>query len=96
MGAWLWKKMADWFFQRYLAHTLTEWRVNNLIPKSLPDELHEWSQPLPEDQWAGPSEALQAESRQMESLRKKNPRLTPQALLEALYRASREGETLLA
>ncbi|KMQ75401.1 hypothetical protein [Marinobacter subterrani] len=96
MGAWLWKKMADWFFQRYLAHKLTEWRVNNLIPKSLPDELHEWSQPLPEDQWAGPSEALKVETRRLESLRKKNPRLAPEAMLEALYRASREGETLLA
>lgn len=96
MGAWLWKKVGDWFFQRYLAHKLTEWRVNNLIPRSLPDELHEWSQPIPEDQRARPSEALQAENRRMESLRKKNPRLTPQALLEALCRESREGETLLA
>jgi hypothetical protein len=95
MGAWLWKKMGDWFFQRYLAHKLTEWRVNNLIPKSLPGELHEWSQPIPEDQWARPSEALQAENRRMESLQK-NLKLTPQALLEALYRESRKGETLLA
>lgn len=95
-GAWLWKKVGDWFFQRYLAHKLTEWRVNNLIPKSLPEELHEWSQPIPEDQWATPSEALQAENRRIESLRKKNPWLTPQALLEALYRESREGNTLLA
>lgn len=96
MGAWLWKKVGDWFFQRYLAHKLTEWRVNNLIPRSLPVELHEWSQPLPEDQWARPSEALQAENRRLESLRKKNPRLTPQAMLEAFYRESREGEALPA
>ncbi|MBL3825662.1 MULTISPECIES: hypothetical protein [unclassified Marinobacter] len=96
MGAWLWKKVGDWFFQRYLAHKLTEWRVNNLIPRSLPVELHEWSQPLPEDQWARPSEALQAGNRRMESLRKKNPGLTPQALLEAFYRESREGEALPA
>jgi len=96
MGTWLWKKVGDWFFQRYLAHKLTEWRVNNLIPGSLPGELHEWSQPIPEDQWARPSEALQAANRRMESLRKKHPRPTPQALLEALYRESREGDTLLA
>lgn len=95
-GAWLWKKVGDWFFQRYLAYRLTEWRVNKLSPKTLPDDLHEWSRPIPENQQAKPSEALQQANQQIRALRKKHPRLTPQQLLEEYYRVSTEHETLLA
>ncbi|MDX5385466.1 MAG: hypothetical protein LPK15_10945 [Alteromonadaceae bacterium] len=56
---WLVKKVGDWFFQRYLAHIITERRIKTLALKSLPEELKAWSAPLPKDQWAKPSEALQ-------------------------------------
>jgi hypothetical protein len=95
-GAWLWKKAGDWFFQRYLAYKITEWRTNKLMPRSLPQELHDWSEPVPGEEQAKPSEELQKANRQIRALRRKNPRLTPQQLLEALYRSSTEHEKLLA
>jgi hypothetical protein len=95
-GAWLWKKVGDWFFQRYLAYKITEWRTNKLMPRSLPQDLHEWSKPVPEEERAKPSEELQKANEQIRTLRQKNPRLTPQQLLEEFYRSSREQDTLLA
>lgn len=62
---WLWKKVGDWFFQRYLAHIITERRIRTLALRSLPEELEAWSEPLPESQWAKPSEALQALNEQL-------------------------------
>lgn len=96
MGAWLWKKVGDWFFQRYLAYIITERRLNKLVPRSLPDELHEWSRPIPEDQQVKPSEALVSANQKIRTLRKKKPHLTPQQLLEEYYRLSTEHEPLLA
>ncbi|MCL1486996.1 MAG: hypothetical protein MH186_03170 [Marinobacter sp.] len=65
MAGWLWKKVGDWFFQRYLARLITERRVRKLIPKALPEQLREWSQPLPESEWAQPSEELKALNAQL-------------------------------
>lgn len=62
---WLGKKVGDWFFQRYLAHIITERRIKTLALRSLPEELKAWSEPLPEAQWAKPSGALQATSEQL-------------------------------
>ncbi|WP_199452802.1 hypothetical protein [Marinobacter sp. bablab_jr008] len=62
---WLGKKVGDWFFQRYLAHIITERRINTLALKSLPEELKAWSAPLPKEQWAKPSEALQNLNQQL-------------------------------
>jgi hypothetical protein len=95
-GAWLWKKVGDWFFQRYLAYKITEWRTNKLMPRSLPQELHDWSEPVPGEEQAKPSEELQKANRQIRAMRRKKPRLTPRQLLEAFYRSSTEHEKLLA
>ena len=62
---WLVKKLGDWFFQRYLAHIITERRIKTLALKSLPEELKAWSAPLPKEQWAKPSEALQGLNQQL-------------------------------
>ncbi|MGF2686682.1 hypothetical protein ACQUWM_09300 [Marinobacter sp. DUT-3] len=62
---WLWKKVGDWFFQRYLAHIITERRIKILALRSLPTELKAWSEPLPEAQWAKPSEELQTINEQL-------------------------------
>src|SRR5690554_2387071 len=62
---WLGKKMGDWFFQRYLAHIITERRIRTLALKSLPEELKTWSEPLPESEWAKPSETLRALNEQL-------------------------------
>lgn len=94
--AWLWKKVGDWFFQRNLAHRLTEWRVNHLIPKSLPTELQAWSQPLSDEQHAKPSAALLEANRRAQALRRKNRGISPQAVLEMLHKEAKEGDVLLA
>jgi hypothetical protein len=62
---WLGKKVGDWFFQRYLAHIITERRIKTLALKSLPEELNAWSAPLPKEQWVKPSEALQSLNQQL-------------------------------
>ncbi|NVD35096.1 hypothetical protein [Marinobacter lutaoensis] len=62
---WLGKKVGDWFFQRYLAHIITERRIKSLALKRLPEELKAWSAPLPKEQWAQPSEALQNLNQQL-------------------------------
>ncbi len=62
---WLSKKVGDWFFQRYLAHIITERRIKTLALKSLPEELKAWSAPLPKEQWTKPSEALQSLNQQL-------------------------------
>src|SRR5690554_2613079 len=62
---WLWKKVGDWFFQRYLAHIITERRIKTLALRSLPEELKAWSAPLPKEQWAKPSEALLSLNQQL-------------------------------
>src|SRR5690606_15660142 len=67
---WLWKKVGDWFFQRYLAHVITERRIKTLALRSLPEELKAWSEPLPESQWAKPSETLKALNEQLTQDRK--------------------------
>jgi hypothetical protein len=51
---------------------------------------------VPEEERAKPSEELQKANEQIRTLRQKNPRLTPQQLLEEFYRSSREQDTLLA
>ncbi|MDP4547700.1 hypothetical protein [Marinobacter sp. MDS2] len=62
---WMGKKVGDWFFQRYLAHIITERRIKTLALKSLPEELKTWSEPLPKEQWAKPFEALQSLNQQL-------------------------------
>jgi hypothetical protein len=63
--SWLWKKVGDWFFHRYLAHIITERRIKSLAVRRLPEELKAWSKPLPESQWAKPSETLKALNEQL-------------------------------
>ena len=62
---WLGKKVGDWFFQRYLAHIITERRLKKLALQGLPPKLTDWSEPLPESQWAQPSEALRTLNEQL-------------------------------
>ena len=62
---WLSKKVGDWFFQRYLAHIITERRIKTLALRNLPEELKAWSAPLPKEHWAKPTEALQNLNQQL-------------------------------
>ncbi len=47
-----------WEHARF-AHWYTEYRMKHILPKAVPrDWLAEWSKPLPESQWAKPSQAV--------------------------------------
>jgi hypothetical protein len=69
----------------YLFHVMTLWTIpNHLVEwevrrlerigkQALPDAMREWSEPLPEDQWAKPSEELLRLSEQVRQLHKRQP-----------------------
>ncbi|MHC8389734.1 hypothetical protein ACYZTM_17250 [Pseudomonas sp. MDT2-39-1] len=56
---------------------LTEWEVRRLqkkAPHALPEVMRQWSEPLPKEQWAKPSEELLRLSDQVRQLHKRQPR----------------------
>ncbi|MHC8319933.1 hypothetical protein ACYZT4_04395 [Pseudomonas sp. GB2N2] len=70
----------------YLYHVMTFWTIpNHLVeweirrlqeigPQTMPDVMREWSEPLPKEQWAKPSEELLRMSAQVRALHKRQPR----------------------
>lgn len=78
VGAWyvfgwyLYHVMTLWT----LPFRLTEWeigRVKRMHRQDIPETMQAWSQPLPKEQWAKPSEELQRQSQQVEMLRQRDP-----------------------
>ena len=69
----------------YLYHVMTLWTIPNRLvewevwrlerigKQTLPESMREWSEPLPEDQWAKPSEELLRLSEQVRELQKRQP-----------------------
>lgn len=69
----------------YLYHLMTFWTIPNrlvvwenskmrrLNQKALPESMEEWSQPLPENEWAQPSDDLKELSAQVQQRLKANP-----------------------
>jgi hypothetical protein len=69
----------------YLYHVMTLWTIpNHLVEwevrrlerigkQALPDAMRQWSEPLPEDQWAKPSEELLRLSEQVRRMQKRQP-----------------------
>jgi len=56
---------------------LTEWEVRRLqkmAPQAMPEVMRQWSEPLPKEQWAKPSEELLRLSAQVRALHKRQPR----------------------
>ncbi|WP_259698010.1 hypothetical protein [Pseudomonas frederiksbergensis] len=56
---------------------LTEWevrRIQKLGPQAMPEVMQKWSEPLPKEQWAKPSEELVRMSEQVRKLHKRQPR----------------------
>jgi hypothetical protein len=56
---------------------LTEWEVRRLQekgPQAMPEIMRQWSEPLPKEQWAKPSEELLRLSEQVRALHKRQPR----------------------
>ena len=70
----------------YLYHVMTLWTIPNRLvewevrrleeigKQALPDAMREWSEPLPQEQWAKPSEELLRLSEQVRQLQKRQPR----------------------
>ncbi|MHA6130106.1 hypothetical protein ACX3YD_28660 [Pseudomonas fluorescens group sp. PF-1] len=70
----------------YLYHVMTLWTIPNSLvewevrrleeigKQALPDAMREWSEPLPKNQWAKPSEELLRLSEQVRQLQKRQPR----------------------
>lgn len=53
-----------------------EWevrKIKRMSRKTLPKAMAEWSEPLPEGQWAKPSEELKRQSKRVLELHKANP-----------------------
>ncbi|MHC8407063.1 hypothetical protein [Pseudomonas sp. TMB3-21] len=69
----LYHVMTLWTIPNYL----TEWEIRRLAKmgeRALPESMREWSQPLPREQWAKPSEELLSMSEQVRTLHKRQPR----------------------
>lgn len=74
--------LAGW----YLYHLITFWTIPNRLVewevkkikrmsrKTLPKAMAEWSEPLPEEQWARPSKELMRQSKRVRELQKADPR----------------------
>jgi hypothetical protein len=70
----------------YLYHVMTLWTIPNRLvewevrrleeigKQALPDAMRQWSEPLPQEQWAKPSEELLRLSEQVRQLQKRQPR----------------------
>lgn len=73
VGWYLFHLMTFWT----LPNRLVEWEVRKILrmnQKALPEAMAEWSKPLPEDQWARPSEELRRQSQRVLELRRANPK----------------------
>ncbi|QHD01525.1 hypothetical protein PspS04_14665 [Pseudomonas sp. S04] len=85
----LYHVMTLWTIPNYL----TEWEVRRLqkmAPHALPEAMRQWSEPLPKDQWAKPSEELLRMSAQVRALHKRQPR---RAITEIFAEAQRLNPT---
>ncbi|WP_447894152.1 hypothetical protein [Vreelandella sp. GE22] len=73
---------------------MTEWdnrRLSKARPKLLPPEMIEWSKPLPEEQWAKPSDELVRLSKEVKRIREQDPALPIEMVFADAYR--RQGIT---
>lgn len=59
-------RREQWWNHARFAHWYTEYRMKHVLPRAVPrDWLAEWSRPLPETQWARPSQPLTELSEQL-------------------------------
>lgn len=87
----------------YLYHVMTFWTIPNRLvvwenaklrrfsQKALPESMEKWSQPIPESEWAQPSEKLKRQSRRILELQKAHPQ---RPVTEIFAQVSEEGEAL--
>ncbi|MCF4996888.1 hypothetical protein GIW70_14880 [Pseudomonas syringae] len=78
-----------------LPNHITEWEVRRLArigKQTLPDVMREWSEPLPNAQWAKPSEALLRLSEQVRKLQKRQPRRPITEIFAEVQRSAPNGK----
>ncbi|MHC8389250.1 hypothetical protein ACYZTM_14690 [Pseudomonas sp. MDT2-39-1] len=74
---------------------LTEWeirRLQKMAPHVLPEVMRQWSEPLPKEQWAKPSEELVRMSELVRQLHKRQPRRTITEIFAEVYRGDSTGK----
>ena len=88
----------------YLYHVMTLWTIPNRLvewevrrleeigKQALPDAMREWSEPLPENQWAKPSEELLQLSEQVRQLQKRQPRRPITEIFAEVQRSPSNGK----
>ncbi|MDR5860467.1 hypothetical protein [Halomonas eurihalina] len=86
-------RLKCWMELGYFASWYTEYRVNHVLPKAAPEGwLAEWSQPLPEAEWAKPSEELTDLSRQVEAAYERGETFLDLGPVEERFGQSGAGE----
>jgi hypothetical protein len=86
LGWYLYHLMTFWT----LPNRLVEWevrKIKRMSRKTLPRAMAEWSEPLPEDQWAKPSEELKRQSKRALELQEADPQ---RPVTEVFARVSKE------
>ena len=88
----------------YLFHVMTLWTIpNHLVEwevrrlekigkQTLPESMREWSEPLPEDQWAKPSEELLRLSEQVRQMQKHQPHRPITEIFAEVQRSAATGK----
>ena len=88
----------------YLYHVMTLWTVPNRLvewevrrleeigKQALPDAMRQWSEPLPQEQWAKPSEELLRLSEQVRQLQKRQPRRPVTEIFAEVQRSPSNGK----
>lgn len=80
----LWHIIDLWTIPFHLA----EWEIRTIQKagqKTLPESLDEWSQPLPEEQWAKPSEELMRLSKEVKQRHDRQPNRPITAIFAEVY-----------
>ena len=88
----------------YLYHVMTLWTIPNRLvewevrrleeigKQALPDAMREWSETLPKNQWAKPSEELLRLSEQVRQLQKRQPRRPVTEIFAEVQRSPSNGK----
>ncbi|MFL1527151.1 hypothetical protein [Pseudomonas sp. O230] len=88
----------------YLYHVMTLWTIPNhltkweirrlqkMAPQAMPEAMRQWSEPLPKEQWAKPSEELLRLSEQVRALHKRQPRRAITEIFAEVYSGDSTGK----
>ncbi|WP_415760126.1 hypothetical protein [Pseudomonas sp. LT1P18] len=100
------EKEVGWVyaFFWYLYHLMTFWTLPNRIVeweirriakvgrKALPQAMRDWSEPLPEEQWAKPSDVLVRLTKRVKELKKQKPLRSITEIFAEVYQAEQTGK----